>query len=63
MAVLPYVCNYGKKFDFFLPFAASIHIYWEFRAQADWTFILLLELPAKELCHLPRKMLPHGTTF
>jgi hypothetical protein len=42
--------------------------------QADWTFILLLELPMKELCHLPRKMppqsyqtslymVPHGSTF
>jgi hypothetical protein len=30
--------------------------YWVFRAQADWTFILPLELPIKELCHLPRKM-------
>jgi hypothetical protein len=29
-----------------------------FRAQADWTFILQPELPAKELHHLPRKMLP-----
>jgi hypothetical protein len=28
-----------------------------FRAQADWTFILPSELPTKELCHLPRKML------
>jgi hypothetical protein len=28
------------------------HIYWVFRAQADWTFILPSELPAKELCHL-----------
>jgi hypothetical protein len=27
-----------------------------FRAQADWTFILLSELPKKELRHLPRKM-------
>jgi hypothetical protein len=27
-----------------------------FRAQADWTFILPLELPKKELRHLPRKM-------
>jgi hypothetical protein len=27
-----------------------------FRAQADWTFILLSELPTKELRHLPRKM-------
>jgi hypothetical protein len=27
-----------------------------FRAQADWTFILPLELPIKELRHLPRKM-------
>jgi hypothetical protein len=28
-----------------------------FRAQADWTFILPSELPAKELRHSPRKML------
>jgi hypothetical protein len=33
-------------------------IYRVFRAQADWTFILLSELPAKELRHLPRKMPP-----
>jgi hypothetical protein len=38
-------------------------IYWVFRAQADWTFILLSELPAKELCRLLRKMLLHGTTY
>jgi hypothetical protein len=48
--------------------------YWVFRVQADWTFILLLELPTKELCHLPRKMppqayqasqylVPHGSIF
>jgi hypothetical protein len=35
-------------------------IYWVFRAQADWTIILLLELPMKELCHLPRKMPPQA---
>jgi hypothetical protein len=34
-----------------------------FRAQADWTFILPPEFPAKELRHLPRKMPPHGTTY
>jgi hypothetical protein len=33
-----------------------------FRVQADWTFILPSELPAKELRHLPRKMPPRGTT-
>jgi hypothetical protein len=33
-----------------------------FRAQADWTFVLLPELPAKELRHLPRKMPHHGNT-
>jgi hypothetical protein len=27
-----------------------------FRVQADWTFILLSELPVKVLRHLPRKM-------
>jgi hypothetical protein len=31
-------------------------IYRVFRAQSDWTCMLLLELPMKELCHLPRKM-------
>jgi hypothetical protein len=31
--------------------------------QADWTFILPSELPAKELQHLPRKMPLHGTTY
>jgi hypothetical protein len=30
--------------------------YWVLRLQADWTFILPLELPTKELHHLPRKM-------
>jgi hypothetical protein len=34
-----------------------------FRAQADWTFILPLEFPAKELRHLPREMPPRGTTY
>jgi hypothetical protein len=33
-----------------------------FRVQADWTFILPSELPAKELRHLPRKMPQRGTT-
>jgi hypothetical protein len=31
-----------------------------FRAQTDWTFILPSELPAKELRHLPRQMLPQA---
>jgi hypothetical protein len=31
-----------------------------FRAQADWTFILLLEVPTKELRHLLRKLLPQA---
>jgi hypothetical protein len=39
----------------------EISKYMVFRAEADWTFILLLELPVKELRHLLRKMLPHGT--
>jgi hypothetical protein len=34
-----------------------------FRAQADWTFILPSELPAKELRHLLRKMALHGTKY
>jgi hypothetical protein len=34
-----------------------------FRAQADWKFILPLELPAKELRHLPRKMPPQGVMY
>jgi hypothetical protein len=38
-------------------------MYQVFRAQADWTFILPSELSEKELCHLPRKMPPRGTTF
>jgi hypothetical protein len=29
-----------------------------FRAQADWTFILLLEITSKALRHLPRKIPP-----
>jgi hypothetical protein len=35
-------------------------IYRAFRTQADWTFILPSELPAKELRHLPRKMPPQA---
>jgi hypothetical protein len=31
-----------------------------FRVQADWTFILPLELPTKELRHMPRKMRPQA---
>jgi hypothetical protein len=31
-----------------------------FRAQADWTFILRSELPAKVLRNLPRKMPPQA---
>jgi hypothetical protein len=31
-----------------------------FRAQADWTFILLSELPTKELLQLPKKMPPQA---
>jgi hypothetical protein len=38
-------------------------MYRVFRAQADWTFILRSEFPAKELRHLPRKMLPRGTAY
>jgi hypothetical protein len=34
-----------------------------FRAQADSTFILPSELPAKELRHLPRKMPLRGATY
>jgi hypothetical protein len=34
-----------------------------FRVEADWTFILPSELPAKELRHLPGKMPPRGTTY
>jgi hypothetical protein len=38
-------------------------LYQVFRAQADWTFILLSELPAKELLHLPRGMPLCGTMY
>jgi hypothetical protein len=38
-------------------------IYRVFRAQAEWTFIVPLEFPAKELRHLPRKMPPRGTMY
>jgi hypothetical protein len=34
-----------------------------FREQADWTFILPSELPAKVLRHLPRKIPPRDTTY
>jgi hypothetical protein len=30
-------------------------MYWVFRAQADWAFILPPELPMKELRHLAKK--------
>jgi hypothetical protein len=33
-----------------------MYIYRLYRTQADWTFILPSEHPAKELRHLPRKM-------
>jgi hypothetical protein len=46
----------------YLELRTQSHIYRMFRAQADWTSILPLELPAKELRHLPRKMPPRGTT-
>jgi hypothetical protein len=36
-------------------------LYWVFRTQADWTFILPSELPSKELLHLPRKMPPQAS--
>jgi hypothetical protein len=42
------------------PHDESTQIYWVFRAQADCTFILLSELPTKELHHLPRKMTPQA---
>jgi hypothetical protein len=35
-------------------------LYRVFRAQAGWAFILSLELPTKELRHLPRKMAPQA---
>jgi hypothetical protein len=38
-------------------------LYRVFRAQADLTFILPSEFPAKELGHLPRKMPPRGATY
>jgi hypothetical protein len=34
-----------------------------FKVQADWTFILPSEFPAKALRHLQRKMPPRGTTY
>jgi hypothetical protein len=51
------------NFAYILVFVYCRHIYPVFRAQADWTFILSSELPAKELHHLPRKMSPRGTTY
>jgi hypothetical protein len=41
----------------------KIDCYRVFKAQADWTFILPSELPAKELLHLPRKIPQRGTTY
>jgi hypothetical protein len=38
----------------------DLYIYRVFRGQADWTFILPLELPAKALRHWPRKMPPRA---
>jgi hypothetical protein len=35
----------------------------KWKAQADWTFILPSEFPAKELHHLPRKMPLRGTMY
>jgi hypothetical protein len=47
----------GKDNNYRLP----CHIFYRvFRAQADWTFILPSELPAKELRHLPRKIPPQA---
>jgi hypothetical protein len=38
----------------------TVTLYRVFRGQADWTFILPLELPTTELRHSPRKMLPQA---
>jgi hypothetical protein len=35
-------------------------MYWMFRTQADWTFILPSELPTKDLRRLPEKMPPQA---
>jgi hypothetical protein len=35
-------------------------LYWVFRAQADWIFILQSELPTKEMLQLPKKMPPQA---
>jgi hypothetical protein len=47
-----------------------ISLYWVFRAQADWTFILPSELSAKQLRHLlpqayqtSQYVVPHGGIF
>jgi hypothetical protein len=40
-----------------------IRLYRLFRTQADWTFNLPSEFPAKELRHLPRKMPPRSTSY
>jgi hypothetical protein len=37
-----------------------MELYKVLRVQADWTFILPLELPTKELRYLLRKMLPQA---
>jgi hypothetical protein len=47
----------------FIQHSSLIFNYRVFRAQADWAFISPTELPVKELRHLPRKMLPRGTTY
>jgi hypothetical protein len=47
----------------FTPNDGKLANYRVFRAQADWTFILPSEFPAKELRHLPRKMPPRGITY
>jgi hypothetical protein len=41
-------------------FVGTSILYRVFRVQADWTFILPLELSTKELRHLSRKMPPQA---
>jgi hypothetical protein len=38
----------------------SFAMYWVFRVQADWTFILTSQNPTKELYHLRRKVPPQA---
>jgi hypothetical protein len=55
------ICGPRRKFN---PIRGDIiNSYRVFREQADWTFILPPELPAKELRHLPRKMPAGGRTY